>query len=69
MVGVPLGEALLEAVNDVFVGDVDDGGSGVEATPGVGPQGLVMLLLALRQVMTSTYLKHEALEVDDENLL
>jgi hypothetical protein len=67
-VEVPLGEAILEAVDDVLVEDVGDGGTGVEEALGVGPQDLVLLLLALRQVMTSTCPKHGALEVVDENI-
>lgn len=39
-----LGEAVLEALDDIFVGDV---GAGFEEAPSVGPQGLVLLLLAL----------------------
>jgi hypothetical protein len=41
------GEAILEAVDDVLVGDVGDGGAHLEEVPGVGPQGLVLLLLDL----------------------
>jgi hypothetical protein len=40
-------EAILEAVDDVLVGDVGDGGTYLEEAPGVGPQGLVLLLLDL----------------------
>jgi hypothetical protein len=41
----------------------------VEETSGVIPQGLIPLLLALRQVMASTFSKHGALEVVDEDPL
>jgi hypothetical protein len=41
-------EAILEAVDDVLIGDVGDGGAHLEETPGVGPQSLVHLLLHLR---------------------
>jgi hypothetical protein len=51
---VPLVEAVLKAVDDVVVGDVGDGGACLEETAGVGSQGLVLLLFALRQVVTST---------------
>jgi hypothetical protein len=34
----------LEAMDDVLVGDVFDGGVHLEEAPGVGPQGLVLLL-------------------------
>jgi hypothetical protein len=40
-------EPILEAADDDFVGDVGDGGARLEETPGVGPQGLVHLLLHL----------------------
>jgi hypothetical protein len=40
-------EAILEAANDVLVGDVGYGGVRLEEMPGVGPQGLVHLLLHL----------------------
>jgi hypothetical protein len=35
----------------------------------VRPLGLILLLLALRQVVTSTFSKHGALEVVDKNLV
>jgi hypothetical protein len=41
-------ELILEAVDDVLVGDVGDGGAHLEKTPGVGPYGLVHLLLKPR---------------------
>jgi hypothetical protein len=41
------GEAVLEAVDDILIGDVGDSGAHLEETPGVGPQGLVLLLLNL----------------------
>jgi hypothetical protein len=62
-------EAILEAVDNVLIADVGDGGAGVEEASGVGPQGLVLLLLALRQVVMNTCPKHGALEVIDENPL
>jgi hypothetical protein len=37
----------LEAVDDVLIGDVSDGGAHLEEAPVVGPQGLVLLLLDL----------------------
>jgi hypothetical protein len=40
-------EPVLKAADDVFVDDVGDGGVCLEETPGVGPQGLVHLLLHL----------------------
>jgi hypothetical protein len=38
----------------VLIGDVCDGGSYLEETLSVGPQGLVHLLLDLEQIMAST---------------
>jgi hypothetical protein len=40
-------EAILKAVDDVLVSDVGNGGVYLEEAPGVGPQGLVPLLLDL----------------------
>jgi hypothetical protein len=37
VVGVLREEAALEAADDVLVGDIGDGGSHLEETPGVGP--------------------------------
>jgi hypothetical protein len=54
MVGVLREEAVLEAADDVLVGNDGNGGSHLEETSGVGPQGLVQLLLRLGQIMTST---------------
>jgi hypothetical protein len=59
-------EVILEAADHVLVGDVGDGGSYLEETPGVGPQGLVHLLLDLGQIVASTYADHGSLEVVDE---
>jgi hypothetical protein len=53
----------------VLVGDVGDGGSHLEESSGVGPQGLVHLQLNMRQVMTSTCSNHGSLEVVDEGPL
>jgi hypothetical protein len=47
MVSVFREEAVLEAADDVLVGNIGNGGSHLEETPGVGPQGLVQLLLNL----------------------
>jgi hypothetical protein len=38
---------VLEAADDVFVGDVGDVGACLEETPYIGPQGLIHLLLRL----------------------
>jgi hypothetical protein len=47
VVGVLREEAILEAADDVLVGNVGDGGSHLEEAPGVRPQGLIQLLLNL----------------------
>jgi hypothetical protein len=62
-------EVVLEATNDVLIGDVGDGGACLEETPCVGPQGLIHLLVHLGQVMASTHLDHGSLEVVDEGPL
>jgi hypothetical protein len=59
-------KTILEAADDVLVGDVGDGGSHLEEAPGVGPQGLIHLLLNLGQVMTSTCSDLGSLKVVDE---
>jgi hypothetical protein len=35
-------EPVLEAADDILIGDVGDGGACLEETPGVGPQGLIL---------------------------
>jgi hypothetical protein len=62
-------EPVLEAVDDIFIDDVSDGGAYLEEMPGVGPQGLVHLLLDLGQIMASARSDHGSLEVVDEGPL
>jgi hypothetical protein len=62
-------KAVLEATDDVLVVNVCDGGSYLEETLGVGPQGLVHLLLDLEQIMMSTCSNHGSLEVVNEGPL
>jgi hypothetical protein len=45
MVCVLREQPILEAADDVLVGDVGDGGVHLEKMPGIGPHGLVHLLL------------------------
>jgi hypothetical protein len=59
-------ESILEAVNDILIGDVGDGGAHLEETPGVGPQVLVHLLLDMGQIVASACSDHGSLEVVDE---
>jgi hypothetical protein len=61
-------DAVLEAADEVLIDDVGDGGSHLEETPCVGPQGLVQLLPDLGQIMASTCSDHGSLEVVDEGL-
>jgi hypothetical protein len=69
MVRVLQEEPVLEAADDVLVGDVGDGDAHLEETLGVGPQGLVNLLLHLGQIMASARSDHGSLEVVDEGPL
>jgi hypothetical protein len=62
-------EAMLEAMDDVFIGDVGDGDVHLKETPCVRPQGLVHLLLHLGQVVASVHPDHGSLEVVDEGPL
>jgi hypothetical protein len=62
-------EPILEATDDVFIDDVGDGGTRLEETPCVGPQGLVHFLLHLGQVMVSARPDHGFLEVINEGPL
>jgi hypothetical protein len=62
-------EAVLEATDDVLIGDVGDGGVRLEEMPCVGPQGLVHILLHLGQVVASACPDHGSLKVVDEGLL
>jgi hypothetical protein len=59
-------EPVLEAPDDVLVGDAGDGGAHLEETPGVGPQSLVHLLLDLGEIVASACSNHGSLEVVDE---
>jgi hypothetical protein len=62
-------EPVLEAADYVLIGDVGNGGAHLEEAPGVGPQGLVHLLLELGQIMASACSNHGSLEVVDEGPL
>jgi hypothetical protein len=56
-------------VDDVLIGDVGDGGARIEETPGVGPQGLVHLLLHLGQIGASAHSDPGSLEAVNEGPL
>jgi hypothetical protein len=60
---------LLEAVDDVLIGDVGNSDTHLEETPGVGPQGLVHLFLDLEQIVASACSNHGSLEVVDKGPL
>jgi hypothetical protein len=62
-------EPVLEAADDVFIGDVGDGGARLEEMLYVGTQGLVHLLLHLGQVVASACPDHGSLKVIDEGPL
>jgi hypothetical protein len=62
-------EAMLEATNNILIGDVGDGGVRLKEIPCARPQGLVHLLLHLGQVMASACPDHGSLEVVDEGPL
>jgi hypothetical protein len=64
-----VGDAILEAVDDVVLRDVRDGSMNVEEATCVGPQELVMFLFTLSKIMMSTCASDRSLEVVDEDLL
>jgi hypothetical protein len=64
-----VGDAVVEAVDDVVLQDVRDGGADVEEATCVGPQELVTFLFTLSKIVTSTYASNRSLEVVDEDPL
>jgi hypothetical protein len=62
-------DAVVEAVDDVILRDVRDGGADVEETLCVEPQELATFLLTLSKIVMSTYASDRSLEVVDEDLL
>jgi hypothetical protein len=64
---VPL--AFVEAVDNVLVRDVGDGGPHIEETAGVGSEEFIALLLALGEVVPGSCSGYRPLEVADEDLL
>ena len=56
----------MEAINDVVVGDVGDGGAGVEESFEVRPHSFPALLLAQPEVVSSSWTMDGALKVVDE---
>jgi hypothetical protein len=64
-----VGDAVVEAVDDVLLRDVRDGGADVEEATRVGPQKFVTFLLALGKIVSSTCTGNRSLEIVDEDLL
>jgi hypothetical protein len=64
-----VGDAVVEAVDDVVLRNVHDGGTDVEEAMCVGPQELVTFLFTLGKIVTSTCMSDRSLEVVDEDLL
>jgi hypothetical protein len=64
-----VGDAVVEAVDDVILRDVRDGGADVEEAMCVGPQELLTFLFTLSKIVTSTCTSNRSLEVVDENPL
>jgi hypothetical protein len=64
-----VGDAVVEAVDDVLLRDVRDSGENIEEATRVGPQELVTFLLALGKIVSSTCTGIRSLEVVDENFL
>jgi hypothetical protein len=64
-----VGDAVVEAVDDVVLRDVRDGGTDVKETTCVGPQELVTFLFTLSKIVMSTCVSDRSLEVVDEDLL
>jgi hypothetical protein len=64
-----VGDAVLEAIDNVILRDVHDGGTNVEEVTCVGPQELVTFLFTLSKIVMSTCASNCSLEVVDEDPL
>jgi hypothetical protein len=64
-----VGDAVVEAIDDVVLRNVRGGGADVEEATCVGPQELVTFLFTLGKIMTSTCTSDRFLKVVDEDLL
>jgi hypothetical protein len=64
-----VGDAVVEAVDDVILRDVRDGSANVEEATCVGPQELVTFLFTLSKIVMSTCASYRPLEVVDEDFL
>jgi hypothetical protein len=64
-----VGDAIVEAVDDVFLRDIHNGSMDIEETACIGSQELVTFLFTLSNIVTSTCASDRPLEVVDEDLL
>jgi hypothetical protein len=64
-----VGDAVVEAVDDVVLRDVRDGSANVKEAKCVGSQELVTFLFTLSKIVSSTCASDRPLEVVDEDLL
>jgi hypothetical protein len=64
-----IGDAVVDAIDDVVLRDVRDGSANIEEATCVGPQELVMFLFTLSKIVTSTCASDRSLEVVNEDLL
>jgi hypothetical protein len=64
-----VGDAVVEAIDDVVLRNVRDSSANVEEATRVGLQELVTFLLALGKIVSSTYMGNRSLEIVDEDLL
>jgi hypothetical protein len=64
-----VGDAVVEAIDDVVLRDVCDGGANIEEMTRVGPQELVTFLFTLSKIVMSTCVSDRSLEVVDKDLL
>jgi hypothetical protein len=64
-----VGDAVVEAVDDVVLLDVRNRSVNVKEAMCVGPQELVTFLFTLSKIVTSTYASDRSLEVVDEDIL
>jgi hypothetical protein len=64
-----VGDAVVEAIDDVILRNVRDSSTNIEEATRVGPQELFMFLLALGKIVSSTCTGNRSLEIVDEDLL
>jgi hypothetical protein len=64
-----VGDTVVEAIDDVVLRDVGDGGADVEEATRLGPQKLVTFLFALGKIVSSTCTSNRSLKIVDEDLL